>query len=366
VSEQEKNTGTTAEQAAPNAPEKTETKSSTAHKPHKPGKRGPLRILSLLLLLLLVVAGVAGYYGYNVYRDFNRRLQALSLQQSKTEQQNVELKDQLGSGLQSVSKQQAELANEIEILQRRSHFVRKDWLIMEAEYLLQLANYRLLFERDTKTAMVALKSADSRLRETGDPALIAVRKAIADSIQALADVPQPDLAGLSLSISALSKDVDSLPLETPDPMSRAQEQKSTASETARVKTWSALPAAIWHDVQHLIVIRDHSKPVEPLLAPDQRFFLTENLHLQLEQARLAMLSGNAAVYKERIDKAIAWVKQYFDQASPHTAATLAALDRLHDTNIAPALPDISKPYQMLERYRAQSAAPEAKTEAKPK
>jgi uroporphyrin-3 C-methyltransferase len=366
VSEQDKKTGTTAEQAASQVPEKPETKASAAQKPNKPRKRGALRILSLLLFLVLIAAAAAGYYGYNFYREFNSRLQALSLQQTKTENANAELKAQLGESLQSMSRQQAELANEIQILQRRSHFVRKDWLIMEAEYLLQLANYRLLFERDTRTAMVALKSADERLRETGDPGLISVRKAIAESEQALAEVPQPDLAGMSLNISTLSKDIDSLPLETPDPKSMAQQQKSIDSETARVKTWSGLPAAIWHDVQHLIVIRDHSKPVEPLLAPDQRFFLTENLRLQLEQARLAMLSGNAAVYKERINKALEWVKRYFDPTSPHTVATLAALEKLRDSNIAPALPDISKPYQMLERYRQQSATPESKTESKPK
>jgi len=359
VTEQDKSKTTPAESTPPQST--TEKKPTT--KPGgsaKPRRRGASGYLILILLLVIAAGAAAGYYGFRYYQQLTARLDALALQQTQTELENAKLKSQLAEDLQTLSKQQADLSNDIQVLQRRSHFVRKDWLVMESEYLLQLANYRLLFERDTKTALVALKAADSRLRETGDPGLIGVRKAISESEQALAAVPQIDLAGLSLNISTLVKEIDNPPLATPDPKSKAQEQKHDGSETAKVKSWSGLPAAIWHDMKHLVVIRDHSQPVEPLLAPDQRFFLSENLRLQLEQARLAMLSGQAGVYKERIDKAIQWIRLYFDPDSPLTQSVLANLEKLQSRDIAPPLPDISKPYQMLERFRAQQSMPESK------
>ncbi len=329
----------------------------SAHKPH--GKH-TARNLVLALLIVIAVAGTAGYYGFNFLQQQAARMDALTTQQVQLQDENAQLKTKLAESLQTLSKQQADLANDIETLRARNIHLRKDWLINEAEYLLQLANYRLLFERDIKTAIVALDTADMRLRETGDPGLIGVRKSIAEAIQALKNVPQADLAGLSLTMSAITKDVSRLPLNTPDPQSRAQEQQPQMSETRKVKKWSELPAAIWHDLKSLIIIRDHTQPVEPLIAPDQRFFLTENLRLQIEQARLAMLSGHPVVYKERLATAIKWIEKYFDKDAKQTEATLTTLKQLQASAIAPPLPDISKPYQLLEDYRQNQTASDVK------
>ena len=353
MTEQDENKTATETQAAK---EPAKEKPATPKPAHKPRAKHTGRGLLLVLLIVLAGAGAAGYYGVILFKQQAARLDALATQQVQLQNQNAQLKSHLSDRLQTLSKQQAELANAIEVLREKNQFVRKDWLVMEAEYLLQLANYRLLFERDINTAIVALDTADARLRDTGDPSLIAVRKAIADSIQALKAVPQADLAGLSLKLSAITQAIDSLPLNTPDPRSKAQEQQHVPGETRQVKSWSELPAAIWHDLKSLIIIRDHTQPVEPMIAPDQRFFLLENLRLQIEQARLAMLSGHAEVYKERIGTAIKWIETYFDKTAPQTQAMLTTLQELQASAIAPPLPDISKPYQLLEQYRQNANA----------
>ena len=338
------------------------TQSSVKEKPpakppaQKPRVRHTSRNLALVLVIVLVLAGGAAYYGYQFLQQQTARMDALATQQQQLQSENAQLKSQLSDGLQSLSKQGSDLANDIETLRAKDTHLRKDWLIDEAEYLLQLANYRLLFDRDIKTAIVALNTADTRLRDTGDPGVVPVRKVIAESVQALKDVPQADLAGMSLALSAIDKDVDKLPLNTPDPQSKAQTQQESMTETRKVKTWSDLPVAVWHDLKGLIVIRNHEKPVEPLIAPDQRFFLTENLRLQIEQARLAMLSGQAEIYKERINTAIQWIKKYFDNESVQTQAALTTLQQLQNSAIAPPLPDISKPYRLLEEYRQSQTA----------
>ncbi|MBI1423989.1 MAG: hypothetical protein GC149_11025 [Gammaproteobacteria bacterium] len=326
----------------------------------KPRVRHTSRNLTVVLIIVLALAGGAAYYGYQFLQQQTARMDALAAQQQQLQSENAQLKSQVSDSLQALSKQGSELANDIETLRAKDTHLRKDWLIDEAEYLLQLANYRLLFDRDIKTAVVALNTADVRLRDTGDPGVVPVRKVIAESVQALKEVPQSDLAGLSLALSAIDKDVDKLPLNTPDPQSRAQTQQDGMSETRKVKTWSELPAAVWHDLKGLIVIRNHEKPVEPLIAPDQRFFLTENLRLQIEQARLAMLSGQAEIYKERLATAIQWIEKYFDKEAAQTQAALTTLKQLQHSAIAPPLPDISKPYRLLEEYRQNQTASAAK------
>ena len=328
--------------------------------PKKPAHKARARHSSpsMLLLLVIVIAGAVatGFFGFHVYTQQSVRIDELATQQSQLQSQNEKLKSQVSAGIQTLSNQQADLANNIETLRAKNQHLRKDWLILEAEYLLQLANYRLLFERDINTAIVALNSADMRLRDTGDPGVIGVRKVIAEAVQALKQVPQADLAGLSLSLSAINKDIETLPLNTPDPKSKQYELQRENSATQQVQSWSELPAAIWRDLKSLVVIRDHTEAVQPLLAPDQRFFLIENLRLQIEQARLAMLSGQPEVYKERIATAINWIETYFDKTSPHTQTALDTLKQVQASAIAPPLPDISKPYQALEQYRQNDTA----------
>ena len=90
-------------------------------------------------------------------------------------------------------------------------------------------------------------------------------------------------------------DVDDLPLLTPEPETATQ--RSNCPIRPPVDNWKELPAAMWEDMKKLFIIRDHQGHIKPLLSPEQHFFLTQNLKLQLEQARLALLTGETDVYQ---------------------------------------------------------------------
>jgi uroporphyrin-3 C-methyltransferase len=244
---------------------------------------------------------------------------------------------------------QNETQNQLALLQDREHNTREDWLVLEADYLIKLAAQQLSLQRDVPTAIKALQAADDRLRQSPHPAIIAVRKAIAEDLRALRAVPVVDTVGISVSLSAISDDVAQLPLRTPAPERTATTSTSSA-ESRRVDSWSALPRVIWADLKSLIVIHNHPKPVTALLAPEQRFFLFENLRLQLEQARLALLSGEEEIYKERIKTASNWLQEYFDTNAKATTTTLQTLQQLQHQSIAPALPDLSRSYKAIEHY----------------
>ncbi len=315
----------------------------------KHANRATLPIVLLVIVLGLLAMG--GHYAYRYYLETQETISHVQRSQSAITEHNQAFEDGVVKRVDAMQARQQEMTDYIEVLREKNQHLRKDWLLMESEYLIQLANYRLLFERDINTAIVALESADRRLRETGDPGIIGVRKVIAEAVQQLNQIPQADLAGLSLQLSAINKEIDKLPLQTPDPKSKAVQQQQTEPGGQHVESWSELPAAVWRDLKGLVEIRDHQAPIQPMLAPKERFFLIENVRLQLEQARLAMLVGQAEVYKERINTAIEWIGKHFDNEAKITKATLENLNKLLNESIAPPLPDIAYTYRALQKYR---------------
>ena len=305
----------------------------------------------LLVIILLGVIAVGGYfgweYGQRTYVTYLNRLQGLeSALQSKTEESK-----QIADRLDEFSQRQSHLEQGLNSYLEQNSHMRKDWLLSEAEYLIKLASHRLMLERDVETAIVAMTSADARLSEMGDPALIKVRKQVARDLQALRAVPKLDLAGISLSLTALSQGVEKLPLQTPDPEAIKQRLAGEDKDTREVSDWRGLLQAIWADLKSLVVIRDHAQPIQPLMSPEQRFFLVQNLQLQLEQARLAALQGEKPVYAERLQQVQAWVKRYFDIQQAATQSVLQTLSELMGKDIEPELPDVSTSFQAVEQYR---------------
>jgi len=253
---------------------------------------------------------------------------------------------------------QENLRHNLTNLIRNKQHLRNDWLMAEAEYLIQLANHRLLLEKDITTAAVALKAADTRLAEVADPALLHIRKILANDLQTLNSIPTVDLAGLSVTLSALSNNIPNLPLRTPDPKTHKLNQAEITPASSDVKGIKDLPAAIWKDIKSLIVIRNHEKPLQPLLAPNQHFFLIQNLALLLEQSRLALLHGHNEIYQERLATAEKWINQYFDTEHNVTRNMLASINELQKFDIDPALPDISSTFSAIKKYRTQGPLPE--------
>ena len=293
--------------------------------------------------------------------------QRIDQQLSKLKEQQVTVKAQNEKQIEDIHTFQENLRNNLTNIVRNNQHLRNDWLMAEAEYLIQLANHRLLLEKDVATAKVALKAADARLAEVADPALLRIRKILNKDLQALNLVTTIDLAGLSVSLSSLSSNIPNLPLRTPDPKTHKLNQEEKSSASSQVNGVKDLPAAIWKDIKSLIVIRKHDKPLEPLLAPNQHFFLIQNLALLLEQSRLALLNGNNQIYQERLKVTKKWITQYFDGEHNVTRNMLASIDELQKFDIDPALPDISSTFSAIKKYRTKGQLPEtSKTKVKNK
>jgi uroporphyrin-3 C-methyltransferase len=310
----------------------------------------------LALLLVLALAGGAAWYLQDIMQREAALLQRLSeielaasREDDRLEQAGQRWESQLQQGLAALreeSADQAEVALALEEdlsavrseLSRFSANDRESWLLAEAEYLLRLANQRLIMASDTESAAALLASADGVLRELDDVSLHPVRAAVASDIAAVRAVPKVDLEGIYLRLAALAEQAANLVIfEFPDQESATRE--STAD------TWQARFEQGYEEalvkLSDYIIIRRRDVPMQALMDPQWEGLVRQNLRMLLEQAQVALLSSNQDLYEASLERASRWVEEFFQSDEAAARAMDREIRQLADLQVAVSLPDIS-------------------------
>lgn len=233
-----------------------------------------------------------------------------------------------------------------------------DWRLAEVEYLLRLANQRILISKDGVTALSLLGVSDQILLELGDPRLLAVREAIANDRAAISLVGQHDLEGVFLELSALAKQINQLPLLIVPEFVASQNQAAAfedASQTAPqwLQKIEAVAHSTWNELKSLIVVQRGEVDIKPLLPPEQQYYLRSNLRLLLNQAQLALLDGRQQPYRESLSIAVGWLRDYFPQSEEANRQMLAAIERLADIPVSSDYPDVSASLMAIKAFIAE-------------
>jgi len=95
-----------------------------------------------------------------------------------------------------------------------------------------------------------------------------------------------------------------------------------------------------------------------MLAPEEEYYLYQNMHLMFESARLSLLNEDQAGFRDALSRAGTWLVTYFEMnagPAPHMATELA---QLQDQPVVWQLPDISASLRLL-RQQAKRMAQEA-------
>jgi uroporphyrin-3 C-methyltransferase len=87
----------------------------------------------------------------------------------------------------------------------------------------------------------------------------------------------------------------------------------------RLQGWSD---AVWNEVRALVRVTRIDQPEAMLLAPEQGFFLRENLKLRLLNARLAILSRQFDTAQSDLQVARTSLERYFDRSSRKVTVAL--------------------------------------------
>ena len=220
-----------------------------------------------------------------------------------------------------------------------------DWRLAEVEYLLRLANQRILISKDSVTALGLLATADQILLTLADPRFFTIRKAIAEDRAALLLVGQQDLDGVFLRLSALTQQLDKLPLIAIPTFETIEEVEIKDIDDSAVNIWrqkiSDIGHSTWQELKGLVVINQRNANIKPLLPPDQQYYLRGNLQLMINQSQLALLDGRQAVYSDSLIRAESWLQEYFASDTDAIQSVIADLHQLKKIKVDAELPDIT-------------------------
>lgn len=318
-------------------------------KAHAAGR--PSSVVGIFALLIAVAAVSVAGVNFLLWQRQSPLIAALAENSTEQAKQISDLQQSLNDTSRSLADEvrqrredHATFNTAVQEISAKLGRTTTSWRLAEAEHLLAIANDRLALGRDRHTALIALQNADSKLQVIGDPGLLAVRKLISAEVIALNAVNEPDIAGISLALSNLTETVGKLPLLDKAPQAVAGEKTSEAEGS---RSWQDILHVVWEDLKSLVRVRRHDQPIEPLLAPEEEWYLRQNLLLKLEQAQLALLHRDTALFRQSLGDGGKWLSEFFDPTAPGVISLAKFLNDLNKVELSPALPDITKSLREL-------------------
>jgi uroporphyrin-III C-methyltransferase len=246
--------------------------------------------------------------------------------------------------LNSLPPRMSTIENSVASLAGISAGARETFLLAEAEYYLQIANAQLQLANNPRLASLALGMADERVTQLSDPGLTAVRRAISDELAALEVMEKPDLEGATLTLASLARVVESLPLAS----STAEEITVVDEEQGGVeRAWGSVKNAM----SGLVKVTPPDQAKLALVSPDAAYFLRNNIALQLQAARLALLRGEQAIFEQALDDTSVLLDTYFDSSSEQVASAQLTISEIRAAVFAMSAPDISESLRLLRQFR---------------
>lgn len=317
------------------------------------------RVAILFAVAAMLGTAGAGWFGYTEFMRLQQQIASLTPQVESVQDVEAQLAA-TDTRIDNLSDEIARLGGEIQRSDARNQAVidrvesvadalaraqvdtRTSYTLAEAEYLLKIADQRLLVERNPETAQTLMRTAQQLLGQLEDGRLLPVREALAADIQALDGVDSVDVLGIQAELLALDRALDDLTLPVRRLMDPARDSQS-ASEAAPDQ-WLAR-------LQNYIRIREVETPIAPLVTASDAGRAREILRLNLEQIKVALIREDQQLFDAGIRQALRLTEHYFSVQDGAGASVFSALQRLQGTPVVQSIPDAAQGLRALQGYR---------------
>ncbi len=292
------------------------------------------------LVLSLLALGAGGFLfvqGQNVLKNqetaFNQKIDQAAVGESENAQilkENSRKQSELAAALLQIADGQRDNKEQIEAANRAYQELlrnRADWLVDETEATLNMAAQQLLLSGNVPVAVTVLENIESRLSRFEQADLLPIKQAVSSDLAALKNQPYLDISGTALRLDRLETAVPGMPLVLESTLQPGQAE-AAPQEDPNASWWQRTWNKTLHGLGNLVEVRKLNNGDAMLLAPEQAYFVRENLRLRLLDARIALMQHNGEVFLSDLNNAEATVKQYFDNQSPATQAWLKELAEL--------------------------------------
>ena len=306
-----------------------------------------LAVVGALCVMSLVLAWKAEQRGASLEQELVRRQQdsagnataarALAKQAQEDAGETAAKVALLEARVAEVSVQRGQLEDLIQSLSRS----RDENVLVDIEAAIRVALQQTAITGSAEPLVATLKQGDERLARYGQPRLEGVRRAITRDLDRVKATSVADIASLAIKLDEAIRLIDELPLLAVAEVRGAKDlvrppsatkPASSASVAApgvsantepgwghgALATWNAFGEKVWSEVRSLVRVTRIDHPEAMLLAPEQSFFIRENLKLRLLNARLALLSRQFDTAQADLHAAQTTLERYFDRGAKRT------------------------------------------------
>ncbi len=313
------------------------------------------------LLLILALAGAAGYY-WRQQQQLQAESEAAYQADIAALQRQIVDKASTSRLQSSLSPFKGEIAGldrklgELELgqqgLRESSEKLyqlfgrdKNDWQLAEVEYLMRVAQHKLILQNDFEGAAITLQAASDLIGFTADPGLLPVRVMISEEIADLKTRKRPDLVGMTLMLAQLGRQVRVL---HPGFAIRIDEPEAPVAETIAEDDWLGRFNAF---VDSLVKIRKEA--TEPSEIEANVVDVADALEDNLKLARWAVLERDASQYRLLLDRSISLFREFYDLDNAANHDFMTQLQNLQKMVINPDKPDITGSLRELQRILSQ-------------
>lgn len=225
-----------------------------------------------------------------------------------------------------------------ELIQQLSRS-RDENVLADVDAAIRVAMQQSAITGSAEPLAAALRQSEERLARMNQPRIERVRRALSRDLDRVRAVAVTDIASLTIKLDEAVRSVDELPLlaqperrpvVAPRPGARtAALPASAASGPGAGGAWLPWLQAqgawvgerVWGEVKSLVRVTRIDNPEAMLVAPEQSWFLRENLKLRLLNARLALLSRQFDTAQSDLRDAQASLDRYFDRSARRVVVT---------------------------------------------
>ena len=335
-------------------------------------KNARRRFMLVLALFVPILGGVV-YLGYQQYlqqqslANLTAENQQLSQTVSSQDSELGQLREQLAEPTppveiddSAVREIEANLNAEIEQLQQQlvqmqaqaeeapvAEQVNLDWKILEAEFLLRMANQKLQLEADINSAVLLLEDADESLIESGNNSVLNVRRSVANDLSLLRSTELVDTEGIYIRLSNLSNRVEEIDLlgSMRENFESRRSEDSTPVEIGAGT--NSFVDSTYDFLSSIFVWRKWEENPAAMLVPGQETTIKQSLRLMLEQAQYAMFSQDQQLYSRSLANSKAWLERYAVTDTAVGQAMLVELNELGSIDINPSLPSLENSLSLI-------------------
>ncbi|MDP1691610.1 MAG: uroporphyrinogen-III C-methyltransferase [Burkholderiaceae bacterium] len=215
---------------------------------------------------------------------------------------------------------------------------RDENVVADVEAAIRVALQQSALTGSAEPLVATLKQSDERLARYNQPRLERVRRAVNRDLDRVKALGVVDIGSLTVRLDEAVRLVDELPLlalaeprgkaaAAARPTAAASAAASAVAGTAgtdwrgrALQWWQDAGSQVGNEIRSLVRVTRIDRPEAMLVAPEQQFFVRENLKLRLLNARLALLSRQFEIAQSDMRAAQSALDRYFDRGSKRAIA----------------------------------------------